>query len=382
MNKQLSPSPTPFDALRDQFNRRRFLKSAAWTLGGLCCAPAFAADAAAKAQAKAAKARRKAENVTDYRDAVLVPGEPPAIAPGSYTIVALPDTQHYDRHPELYHAQTEWIARNHEARNIVCCLHLGDLTNNNLPAQWELAAAAMARMDGKVPYFMALGNHDYGERGGCADRTTLFHEYFPLAKYNKHPSFGGVYDREPERLDNSFHLLKAGPHELIVLCLEFGPRKEVIRWANEVMEKHKNRPGILVTHAYMYHDDTRYEWAKRGLEQAANPHYYKVATNFNDDVADGEELWNQLVSKHHFIMTLNGHVTGDGLGRLTSTVGERQTHQMLYNCQIRPQGGDGWLRLIEGKADGRTFEVCDYSPSRGERNESPQNRFTLGKSAA
>jgi hypothetical protein len=338
----------------------------------------MAAEAEDKAAAKVDKARRKAENITDYRDAVLVPGEPPIIAAGSYTIVALPDTQHYHRlNPELYHAQTEWIAKNREARNIACCLHLGDLTNNNLPAQWELAAAAMARMDGGVPYFMCLGNHDYGARGGCEDRTTLFHDYFPPAKFRQAPTFGGSYDREPERFDNTFHLLEAGSHRLIILCLEFGPRRDVIRWANEVMEKHRDRQGILVTHAYMYHDETRYDWLARGAQQAANPHIYKFAAASGDDVADGEALWQQLVCRHNFLMTLNGHVTGDGLGRLTSTSGDRRTHQMLYNCQIRPQGGDGWLRVIECKADGQTFEVCDYSPSRGERNESPQNRFTL-----
>ena len=44
---------------------------------------------------------------------------------------------------------------------------------------------------------------------------------------------------------------------------------------------------------------------------------------------------------------------------------------------MRPKGGDGWLRLLEFQADGRTVEVCDYSPTRGQRNESPQNKFVF-----
>ncbi len=43
---------------------------------------------------------------------------------------------------------------------------------------------------------------------------------------------------------------------------------------------------------------------------------FAMAKATGDDVNDGEELWDKLVSKHeNFILTLNGHVTQDGLGR-------------------------------------------------------------------
>ena len=98
-----------------------------------------------------------------------------------------------------------------------------------------------------------------------------------------------------------------------------------------------------------------------------------------DDVSDGQELWDQLVSRHeNFILTLNGHVHGDGLGRLVSpTPGGRSVSQVLVNFQMKPNGGDGWLRLLEFKGDGRTVEARDYSPTLDRMNESPQNRFSL-----
>ena len=37
---------------------------------------------------------------------------------------------------------------------------------------------------------------------------------------------------------------------------------------------------------------------------------------------------------------------------------------------MKPKGGDGWLRLLEFKADGTTVQAYDYSPTRDERNES------------
>jgi hypothetical protein len=43
---------------------------------------------------------------------------------------------------------------------------------------------------------------------------------------------------------------------------------------------------------------------------------------------------------------------------------------------MRPKGGDGWLRLIEMRADG-SAQTYDYSPTRQQRNESAQNQFAL-----
>jgi hypothetical protein len=134
-----------------------------------------------------------------------------------------------------------------------------------------------------------------------------------------------------------------------------------------------------VTHAYMYCDNTRYDWKAHGELQAWNPHSYRMAEATRHDVSDGEELWQNLVSRHeNFVLTLNGHVLHNGLGRtVTATPGGRDVHQLLVNFQMRPQGGDGWLRLLEFQPDGRTVRVCDYSPTRGQRNESPQNQFAV-----
>ena len=50
---------------------------------------------------------------------------------------------------------------------------------------------------------------------------------------------------------------------------------------------------------------------------------------------------------------------------------------MLVNFQMKPKGGDGWLRLLEFKEDGVSVDVIDYSPTRNECNVSSQNRFSL-----
>ena len=348
----------------ENFNRRDLLQTASiGALASLLPSTAFGQD-----------------KPNPYVDAVLVDGEPDKPQQDSFTIVVLPDTQNYSqKFPENYLAQTRWIVENCKDRNIACVLHLGDVTNNNTPAEWTNARKAMEQLDGVVPYFMVPGNHDYSDKGSCRDRNCGLSGTFPVSKFADLPSFGGVYDREPDRIENSFHLFSAGGRDFLSLCLEFGPRKDVVRWANEVVSQHKNREVILTTHAFIYFDDSRYDWASHGTKQNWNPHSYGIAKATSDDVCDGEELWDNLIAKHeNFILTLNGHVLGDGLGRMVSrTPGGRDVHQMLVNFQMRPNGGDGWLRLLEFHRDGKTIDICDYSPTMNKRNESAQNKFRV-----
>ncbi|WP_010584323.1 metallophosphoesterase [Schlesneria paludicola] len=317
-----------------------------------------------------------------YRDAKLRRGEPPQPDPGAFTLVVLPDTQHYsDGYPETFAAQTNWIVENRAARNIVGVIHLGDITDHNSPREWKNASRALGRLDGVVPYFLTCGNHDYGQDGKCHDRTTLLSDYFPVSRFRDLCTFGGVYDHEPAQLENSYHLLDVGDRKLMILSLEFGPRHDVVRWANEVVANHPDRSVILATHSYTYIDNSRHNWDERGLRQEWNPHAYPIARASDDDVMDGEELWTNLVSRHsNFIMTLNGHCLGDGLGRLsTETATGRSVEQMLVNFQMRPRGGDGWLRLLEFRED-QSVQVYDYSPTRRQRNESPKNQFSVNLS--
>jgi 3',5'-cyclic AMP phosphodiesterase CpdA len=359
-----------------EYTRRSFLRTGTSLLA---LSQYGHADGEAPKPAAGAPPAAKKPPVDPYADAKFVDGPPPLPVNGAFTIVALPDTQNY-RGPfsDGYSAQTKWIVEQQAARKISAVLHLGDITNNNLPEQWENAVKSMKLLDGKVPYFMVPGNHDYSKNGGSTDRTSLFSNYFPPASFKRLKTFGGFYDKEPERVENSYHFFDAAGRKFIVLCLEFGPRKDVVRWANEVMSKHHHLEAILVTHAFVFSDSTRYDLKKFGSKQTWNPHTYGLAKASNDDVTDGQELWDMLVSKHpNFIFTINGHVLNDGLGRLVTPAADgRDVSQMLVNFQMKPKGGDGWLRLIEMRPD-QTMQVYDYSPTRNQTNASEQNQFEM-----
>lgn len=295
----------------------------------------------------------------------------PKIAGDSFTLALLPDTQYYSlRYPEIFAMQTQWLARTANAIDLRYVIHLGDIVHRNTAPEWQNAAAAMAALDDRVPYVLTTGNHDYGPRGTARSRETLLNDYFDFGEHARRPSFAGAY--EAGKLDNTYHLFNAGGHDWIILSLEWGPRDEVVAWANEVMRTHSDRLGIFVTHAYLYHTSQRYDHTKPELGQRWNPHDYPTPGGVND----GEELWQKLLRHHRFVISVNGHVSGKGTGYLRSRTDlGNWCHQMLSNYQMRTLGGEGYLRLLEFKARGGRVEVHSYSPLRNARLVAGNHRF-------
>lgn len=292
---------------------------------------------------------------------------------GSTMVAVLPDTQIYSlRFPGMFTVQTAWLADQARALNITYALHLGDLVNDNTPLEWERAASAMSLLDGAVPVALVPGNHDYGPLGDASTRDTLLNDYFSFDQTAALPGFGGAY--VDGMLDNTYHLLTIRDRDYVLLALEWGPRDEVVQWANDIMDLYPERDGILVTHAYMNNNDRRYDHTDTDYPQAYNPHQYATPGGVND----GEELWQKLVRHHRFVMTLNGHVLGDGTGYLASTTDRGNTcHQMLSNYQMRELGGEAFLRLLEFPPDSDSVVVHSYSPLYDRFLDEPDQSFAF-----
>ena len=285
---------------------------------------------------------------------------------GSTTLAILPDTERYsDDYPQYFEAQTKWIAENHKTRNIAYAVHLGDITQRNAPAHWEVARKCFKMLEGRVPYVLTLGNHDYDDNAPKRE-TTRVNEYFPLAVIRKWPTFGGVH--ETGKLDNSYHLLTIGRRKWIILSLECGPRNEVVAWANKVLTNNPGRLAILVTHAYLFRNNVRYDHTKG--KQRASPHGWGN---------DGQELWDKLVRRHRNMMiVLSGHVSTGGLGYLASKGDHGNTvHQMMVDYEKMRGGGQAYMRLLEFLPDGKTVQVRTYSPATKLTRTSKLEEFTF-----
>lgn len=299
----------------------------------------------------------------------------PPFRPGSFSLVILPDTQNYSsNYPDLFMDQTRWIAANKDRYNIQYVLHVGDLVDSDISNQWEAAAAALSILDGVVPYALVPGNHDYSAFWPA--RATLINRYFPPSRFQAWPTFGGVKDAG--KIENSYHLFSAGGVDWLVLALEFGPRNATVAWANSIVDRYPDRRVILVTHAYLYSDDTRYDWAAKSTNQPWNPHAYAIDYD-PDGVNDGEELWRKLVKLHpNFAFVINGHVASSGASRLSSpNDAGNVVHQMMANYQAQPLGGGAFLRLLEFRPSGKKVQVKTYSPYSGTFKVDPQNQFIL-----
>lgn len=296
------------------------------------------------------------------------------IPEGAWTIAILPDTQVYSQHrPGVFSAQTIWLRDNIRRYNIRYLLHVGDLVNNNSQPEWLAAREAMGVVDGYIPYSFVPGNHDYGPSGNASTRETLMNDYFHFDQYKDRIHFGGAMT--DGKMDNTFHTFQAGGYDWLVMCLEWGPRDSTIDWADSILEQYPDHKTILLTHAYMNNNDYRYDRSDpEGRPQKYNPHNYSTPGGVND----GEELWQKLVRKHNFVLTLNGHVLGDGTGFRTDAndVGQN-VHQMLVNYQfLSPFGGNGYLRLLVVNPDGRV-DVKSYSPLYNNFLSDPDQEFSF-----
>jgi len=282
----------------------------------------------------------------------------------AWSMVIIPDSQNYvkssaDR--SIFTQMTEWIRDQRDAFNIQVVLHEGDVVNNNntnnpttgdqtSAQQWQNARNSMAVLNGHLPYIMAAGNHDYGTTN-AQNRNTFFNDYFkatdnPLVD----PVHGGILKgtMNPGELQNAYYEFQAPDRrKMLILALEWEPRPATVAWANQIaaLPEYADHTAILLTHAYLLGSDNRYSGSNVAID------------------ADGNELWQNLVSRHgNFEMTFNGHFGGDGAGYSTARGDGTVVHQMFFNTQFETHGGGGWLRVVEFLEDGTTVRVRTYSP--------------------
>ena len=279
----------------------------------------------------------------------------------SFAIVVLPDTQYYARsYPDILGAQVRWIEDQHDRDGIALVAHEGDIVDADEPAQWQRAAASLHELDGVVPYVLSAGNHDYRRVGSHIERTTSINSYFSPAAVGGLVSDAGTY--QPGRVENSYVVLAVPGGPWLLLSLEFGPRDAVLAWAQSILRRYPSVPAIVLTHAYLDADGSRFDHVARH-DQPWNPHRYFVEDE-PGAVNDGEEIWQKLVSRNDNVrLVICGHALDDGIGRLTSRRPDgTAVHQILANFQTGALGGGGYLRIMRFTPRARTVAVQTYSP--------------------
>lgn len=165
-----------------------------------------------------------------------------AAAQDDFTIIVLPDTQFYSQnHPQIFAAQTRWIAGNASARNVRFVLGVGDIVNNGSEeAQWRNADAAIRTLDDAgVDYALPVGNHDYRYSKPSLRVAPLFNKYFGPQRYAGKSYYRGQY---PAGSNENFYVtFDAAGRKYLVLLLEFYPRRAALDWAESVIAQFPDR---------------------------------------------------------------------------------------------------------------------------------------------
>lgn len=180
-----------------------------------------------------------------------------------FSLAIVPDTQQevFGGKDSRFLDRTRWLVAQQKALDLRFVVHTGDVVNWDTAdhTQYEVARTAMAPLRAaKIPYAMAIGNHDTmatGVGGSARDPkhtrayqrdTTTFNTYFPTS------SFGAVAGAfEAGKVDNVYSKFEAANSRWLVLTLELWPRAAAVDWAKQVVASHPDHNVIVATHSYL-----------------------------------------------------------------------------------------------------------------------------------
>lgn len=262
----------------------------------------------------------------------------------NFTLVALPDTQIYaESYPSIFDNQTQWIADTTGSMKTVFVTHEGDVVNvNTQTIQWDRANNSMSKLDGKVPWAIAPGNHELDSN------ITNYNTYFGYSRFNGKSWYGGAYQNVNT---NSYELFSGGDDDYLIFHFQYGVNDSVLAWANTTIASYPNRRVIVTTHDYMDSAGTR--------------------------STTGTLVWNDFVAPHADLvfLVLCGHTLGEA--NRTDIVNGHPVYQLLADYQGRTNGGNGWLRTMEFHPVEDKIYVRTYSPYLTSYETDSDSQFTL-----
>ncbi len=321
-----------------------------------------------------------------------IAGELPPAPEGCFSLVVIPDTQHYrgrgtkrggeDAEPlsnKVFDGWTDWIAANLDRQRIVFVSHVGDIVDINNREQWALARRCMDKLHGRVPYGISVGNHDMTGGGD----SSLFQEFFPKSRFTRFGWYGGCFEKPADKVAisgnnaNSFQLFEAGGMRFIALHLECNAPDDVLQWTDSVLRRYADRRALITTHMglgprdkpktsrdYFDAPKGRMTWTKRHGKRGNSP----------------QQMWDKCFQKHaNLFLICSGDQSRTQAMRLKST-GRRgnSVHELLSDY-----GANGLrvMRFIPAKNE---IEVRTWDPLKGVLCKSTtivkdgeQHQFTL-----
>lgn len=262
----------------------------------------------------------------------------------AYSLMVVGDTQVVcDESPDGFKTIYDWILSNYKAKKTKMVIGLGDITEHRTDiAEWNLAYDNISRLFGKVPVSLLRGNHD---------EASSFNSTF----YELTDDVDGYY--QDGDLINTYQLLTVGDVHYLILALDFGPSNDVLKWAGEVCKAHPGYNVIVTTHGYLDRDGVLLKKGQSGVNDGGMA--------YHGGLNGGEEIWDQLVSRHkNIVMVLCGHVGENGVEH---SVRIGKAGNPIVQMLINPQSIDdqhkltGMVTTLYFSKDGKKVTVHNYS---------------------
>jgi hypothetical protein len=286
----------------------------------------------------------------------------------NFMLAAIPDTQDYTDPTVIsngayyFNAQTQWIADNQAAKNIVMTISLGDITmdgdSNTDETQWVMAKNAYSILErgagyaDDVPYAMMPGNHEY--RGvPSGGYPTLYEKYFGVNFFTGRPYYGGNYGSTNT---NNYSLFNASGMHFILINLDCTATStsmnNALLWADSLLKADVSRRAIVGCHSLLNSDGT---FSTEGLR-----------------------VFNALSDNPNLFLMLAGHA---GYNRRADLGADGHTiNTLMADYEGHTNDFDGTFRLMEFQPGYNLIDVNSFSPIRPPSTAymtDTYNKFTL-----
>lgn len=297
---------------------------------------------------------------------------------GVFTVIGLPDTQNYsENYPSIYLGQTNWVASQLGPLDIRFVTHYGDLVQHaDREEEWINADEAMLVLDeSAVPQGVTSGNHDITPNGGSGEPyiPQLYLSYFGPDRYIGRPYFRTA---SPTGM-SSWQEFDGGDREFIGLSVECETPVSELAWAQGVLDRHRDKAVMFTTHRYLQ-DAEDYTAGVPVVPSGRYPDIWYVVEPVRQPYGiRSNELFEWFIRRNPNIFLVNcGHFHEEF--RQTSTnVAGLPVHEVLADYQDDPNGGDGWLRIMEFDVPMGRIDFMTYSSYLDEFRFADESLFSM-----
>ncbi len=249
---------------------------------------------------------------------------------GDFTIAVLPDLTNYITStnggaPSTLNAMLDWIVANRVAKGIVCVAQTGGIAPVLDSTRWAAASQAFTRLDDPATTGLPFGI-PFGLAPG-SDATFHYQPNFGTSRYGNKPWYVAASDK------SAALFFRAGGVDMGVLLWD---RFESSQWIEDLQAAHPQRQFVIVTQGDGYLDST--------------------------------------TSPNRALILRGG---GTGESRSVTASGGSYVSTLSAEFNARPNGGDGWMRLLTFSPLRGQIRVQTYSPTLGIFETDADSDFTV-----